>query len=368
MEPIGWTYLCIFMNSHATTDLPTQFERAWPPHSWYGSHLVLAVSGGADSVAMLRAVVAIKQSHGGDGRLYVAHLNHGLRGSEADADEVWMRNLCERLQLPLEIGRSDVAEIAKLQGDGVEAAARGARYEFLTKTAERLGARFVVSAHTADDQVETVLHRIMRGTGIAGLTGIPAKRRLSESVSLVRPLLGVRRGDVIAYLDAIRQDYRTDTTNVDLGLTRNRLRHELLPALREYYNADVDTALLRLAQQASETQQLIADAAAAAAAAGRCVTYEYESADARDSGPRRVQRIQINCRAFESQPSLVIREVCKAAWVEAGWPLQAMGFDQWRQLAELITGQSEASTINLPGGVRAHLSQRVLTLASGGLG
>jgi hypothetical protein len=139
----------------------------------------------------------------------------------------------------------------------------------------------------------------------------------------------------------------------------------LLPALREYFNADVDTALLRLAQQASETHQLIADAAATAA--GCCVTYEYEAvADAQDAGTRRVQRIQINCQLLGGHPSLIIREVCKTAWVEAGWPLQEMGFDQWRQLAELIVGKCEVATINLPSGVRARLSQRVLMLASGG--
>src|SRR6185436_2040927 len=106
----------------------------------------------------------------------------GLRGSTADTDEAWMKALCARLQYPLEVGRVDVAAIAAGQRDGWEAAARSARYDFLTAAAERVGARFVVTAHTANDQVETVLHRILRGTGIDGLSGMARVRPLSASV------------------------------------------------------------------------------------------------------------------------------------------------------------------------------------------
>ncbi|MCI0331970.1 MAG: tRNA lysidine(34) synthetase TilS [Planctomycetes bacterium] len=340
------------------------FGRAWPSRAWCDSHVVLAVSGGADSVAMLRAALAIKERCGGNGRLYVAHLNHGLRGEESDADAEWLKMLCGKLGSPLEIGKTDVSAIADRQGDGWEAAARMARYDFLRHTAEKLGARFVTVAHTADDQVETVLHRILRGAGIAGLRGIPAARPLSASVSIVRPLLTMRRSEVLDYLTAIDQDFRSDVSNADPRWTRNRLRHELLPALREYFNADVDAALLRLAAQAAESQDLIAGLAAKLA--DQCVTHEFAPGQGADDA-RRTFCVRIDVRQLADQPALIVREVCKAAWHEADWPLQAMRFDQWQQLAEIVRCEPALTPLNLPGDVRTRREGNTLILHKGGL-
>ncbi len=312
---------------------------------------------------MLRAALAIKQRCGGNGRLYVAHLNHGLRGEESDADAEWLKMLCGKLGVPLEIGKTDVSAIADRQGDGWEAAARNARYDFLRHSAEQLGARFVAVAHTVDDQVETVLHRILRGTGISGLRGIPAARPLSASVSIVRPLLAMRRSEALDYLTAIDQDFRNDVSNADLRWTRNRLRHELLPALRQYFNADVDSALLRLAAQAAESQDLIVGAAAKLA--DECVTQEFAPAQGAEDG-RRTFGVRIDVRQLAEQPALIVREVCKAAWHEAGWPMQAMGFDQWQQLAEIVRGDLSLAPLNLPGDVRAHREGSILILHKGG--
>ena len=220
--------------------------------------------------------------------------------------------------MPLEIGRCDVATLAADQGDGLEAAARTARYDFLRATAERLGARFVAVAHTADDQIETVLHRLIRGTGVAGLAGMPRVRPLSPTVSLVRPLLGVSRQDVLTYLQQVGQDFRTDASNADSRFTRNRLRHQLLPLLRSEFNADVDAALLRLAHQADESQQLVA--ALAEELFRRAVIVS-------------ASHVEIDCRQLAIEPRLLVREACKLAWNAVGWPLQNMGFDQWQQLA-----------------------------------
>jgi tRNA(Ile)-lysidine synthase len=324
---------------------------AWPAPNWRDSHVVLAVSGGPDSVALLRAVLALKQRDGGPGRLFVVHLHHGLRGAAADEDQAWLEKLCRRWQIPLEVGRADVAAAAVEQGDGCEAAARQARYEFLRATAEKLGARLVAVGHTADDQVETVLHRILRGTGLAGLAGMPGVRPLSPSVTLVRPLLDVRRGDVRRYLEAIGQDYRTDASNADSRYTRNRLRNDLLPAIRAYVNADADQALRRLALQAGEAQLLISDLAAGLAS--RSV------ADYCASPPTIVR---IDCRPLAGQPLLVVREVCKAAWHRAGWPLQAMGFEEWQQLAAVVHADRNPAAINLPGNIQAHREGNLLVL------
>lgn len=330
----------------------SQLERSWPPAAWRDTHIVLGVSAGPDSVAMLRAAVAIKHRAGGSGRLHVAHLNHALRGEDGNDDQLWLDALCRQLEIPLEIGQADVAAIAARQGDGIESAAREARYEFLRHVAERLGARFVATAHTADDQVETVLHRIVRGTGLGGLAGIPCVRALAPSVTLVRPMLGMRRSDVLAYLTALGQDYRTDASNSDLRFTRNRLRNELLPGLRTHYNDDVDAALLRLSAQADEAQQLIDELAAELAS--RCVSMAPG-------------RVRIDRRPLLGQPPLLVREVCKQAWEEAGWPRQAMGFAHWQQLADLVlveSNESHSPTINLPHGIQARRETDAVVLES----
>src|SRR5262249_20572855 len=142
-------------------------------------------------------------------------------------------------------------------------------------TAEQVGARYVATGHTADDQVETVLHHILRGTGIDGLAGIRRTRAISPSVALVRPLLWARRSDVLSYLQALGQEFRIDRSNEDVRFTRNRIRNELLPELRQNFNQNVDDALLRLASQAAEAQQVISEAAGALME--RCVELDDDS-------------------------------------------------------------------------------------------
>jgi tRNA(Ile)-lysidine synthase len=314
------------------------FAEAWPIDEWRDVHVVIAISGGADSIAMLRLAIAVKERVGGAGQLFAAHLNHGIRTDEAAADEAWLRDLCRHLGVPLEVGHAKVRDKADGLGDGIEAAARQARYEFLTQTAERLGARFVAVAHTADDQVETILHRILRGTGVAGLSGMPRHRPLSPTVTLVRPIRDSSRSEVLAYLAAYGQDYRVDVTNADVRYTRNRLRHELLPLLRAHFNSEVDESLLRLALQAEETQALIASLVEPLTT--KCVSSSKTG-------------LEVDCGQLAAEPPILVREVCKAAWSTAGWPLQDMGYHEWQQLAGMVR-RAESAAISFPGGIRAH--------------
>jgi tRNA(Ile)-lysidine synthase len=334
---------------------------AWPIDEWRDTHVVVAVSGGADSLALLRGMYALKKMHGGDGELFVAHLNHKVRGVEADADAAWLSALCERLNLQLCLGTADVNSHSSERGDGFEEAARWARYNFLRQTAETFGARFVATAHTSDDQVETVLHRIVRGTGLAGLSGIRRSRSLSESVTLVRPLLNLSRGQVIKYLSDLGQSYRTDTTNADTDFTRNRIRHELLPNLREQFNSGVDAAVLRLASQATEAEQFVRSTAADL---GRgCVKLEWGRSSGSDSlACSPAARIAIECGMLSKQNALLVREVCKLAWQDANWPLQSMGYREWQMLAAMVAGEASTQTANLPGNVRARREDAVLRL------
>jgi tRNA(Ile)-lysidine synthase len=307
---------------------------------------------------MLRAMLALKADSGGQGNLMVAHFNHGYRGAAADADEAWLAARCRDMELRLVCGRADGENAANDHGDGWEAAARAARYRFLCRTAEDLGARFVAVAHTIDDQVETILHRILRGTGLDGLRGMPRHRPLSPSVTLMRPVLNLSRSEILQYLTDIGQHFCTDETNALTRWTRNRLRHELLPMLRQRYNPGVDQALLRLADQAVEAQQMLTDMAQQLA--DECVSHEViPRIDVRST----VIRLQIDQGRLAHSPRPVVREVCRIAWGRAKWPMQAMGHLQWQQLAELIRGERQ-TPINLPSNVRAMRENGAVILES----
>lgn len=188
-----------------------------------GASVLCALSGGADSVCLLH-LLAQRQ----DITLSAAHFNHCLRGDGSDGDEAFVRALCDRLGIPLTVGRGDVNAFSEENGLSVEEAARVLRYRFLEETAERSGCDLIATAHNAEDNAETVLWNLIRGTGLTGLGGIPPQRG-----KLVRPLLSVSRQDISAYLTQNELPHREDPTNAETVYTRNRLRHQVLPLLRE---------------------------------------------------------------------------------------------------------------------------------------
>jgi tRNA(Ile)-lysidine synthetase-like protein len=234
-----------------------------------GRPVVVGVSGGPDSVALLLALHELSTHGEGPTRTAhlaiapaVAHLNHGLRPGAADEDQAFVENLARKLRLPCEVGRADVRAEAELLGVGIEEAARHARRSFLAGAARRRGARWVALAHHADDRAETVLFHILRGTGVEGLAALGPRAPLlpEEGIEIVRPLIGVPRRLILGYLDSRGQAYREDETNQTNAHTRNRLRHELLPLLKKEFNPQVDDALLRLADQAAAAGDVLADA------------------------------------------------------------------------------------------------------------
>ena len=217
----------------------------WCKHG-LGKAWVLAVSGGGDSVGLLRVLHELSGPLGL--RLSVGHLDHGVRGDEARADAAFVAALAGSLGLPFVLGTWRPTRSGHFEAD-----ARRARYQWLTEVARVHGASVIAVGHTSDDQAETILHRIIRGTGLRGLAGIPSRRVLSSSprLTLVRPLLGVSRHEVRAYLEALRQPFRDDASNADLSRTRARIRHDLLPKLAAEYNPGVSLALARLGSLAA---------------------------------------------------------------------------------------------------------------------
>jgi len=192
-----------------------------------GEKVVVAVSGGADSVALLDILAGLESL---ELELVIAHLNHSLRGAESDADAAFVAGLASRYGLPFELGSADVLALSREWGMSLEEAGRTARYRWLDSVANKHGAEKIAVGHHADDQAETVLMRLLRGAGTTGLAGM----RPLVFGWYARPLLCVDRSEITAYLREKGLPFRNDASNDDTFFLRNRIRHELLPQFRTY--------------------------------------------------------------------------------------------------------------------------------------
>lgn len=228
----------------------------------YGEGVLVAVSGGPDSVALLHLLCGLREESGL--RLEVAHLQHGMRGEEARQDAKFVADITERLALPFHLKDVDLPEMRAERGKGnLEAMAREERYRFFVAVAEERGIQRVATAHTRDDQVETLLMWLLRGSGRRGLGGMPPVHRLISKntalggSSLVRPLIEVSRKEIISYLTTEGVEYRMDQTNLDPGPLRNWIRLHLLPQLRERVGSRLDERLAHLAELLREEEEIL---------------------------------------------------------------------------------------------------------------
>jgi tRNA(Ile)-lysidine synthase len=313
-----------------------------------GSPGIVAVSGGADSVALWRTVLAVRVADAGV--LVLAHINHQLRGDESEADEAFVRSLYAQsvargaAVLQLRVQRLDTRALAA--GDNLESAARRLRYDWLTTVARETGATWVATGHTADDQAETVLHRLLRGTGLRGLAGIPARRELAPGVAVLRPFLQVYRGEVLAYLQSLGQEFCQDSSNVDRQFTRNRLRHELLPLLAKEFNPAIVDVLGRLSEQAAEAQQLIEEQAQRLLSTAEL--------------PRAGGVVVLDARRLAEASALLLREVLRLVWRREGWPLGDLGFDAWERAAAVVRGEAQA--LDVPGEIHLQRFREIVQI------
>ncbi len=220
-----------------------------------GERVGVAVSGGADSVALLRILLELRAELGIV--LVVVHFNHQLRGRASDADEKFVTKLAEHHELEFLAGRADVAGRTNRDKGNLEDVARESRYAFFEKLQSEGHVVEVAVAHTADDQAETVLAHILRGTGLSGLRGIH-----SQTPVVFRPLLGVRRKELRVYLKTLRQTWREDATNRDTKRMRARIRQKLLPLLEKDFNPGAVEHLCQLAELAGEAEDFLVERAA----------------------------------------------------------------------------------------------------------
>jgi tRNA(Ile)-lysidine synthase len=312
---------------------------------------VVAISGGPDSVALLHVLVTLQREQPGN-ILVIAHLNHTLRGEESDADETFVRSLYHRLaaaghsDLRFRSDREDVATYAHKNQLNLENAGREVRYRWLEAVARDEGASTIATGHTADDQAETVLHHILRGTGLRGLRGIAAKRELAPGIHLIRPMLMVPRKRVLEFLQFQGEAFREDSSNLDLSFTRNRIRHELLPFLDQNYNPAIAQVLARLAAEAVPLVERGDEDAARLLAAAEL--------------PRARNLVILDRAVLSAAGPERIRQAVRRVWSREGWSLGDMTFEHWDRLASAVFGKVPA--LEFPGGIRACFRQRVVQL------
>lgn len=211
-----------------------------------GAMVVVAVSGGPDSMALLHLLHRMTGESAMLKGVYAVHINHGLRGVESEEDEEYVREFCDRYHIPLQVERVDVKGYQQASGLGIQEAARYLRYQVMERIAVTMDADVVATAHHADDQIETMLMRLIRGTGPEGLRGIPVKRRQGE-ITIIRPLLSCYKDELEQYCEENEIHPRMDSSNETDKYTRNRLRRRVIPLLREL-NPRVGEAFLQLRQ------------------------------------------------------------------------------------------------------------------------
>jgi tRNA(Ile)-lysidine synthase len=303
---------------------------------------VVAVSGGGDSVGLLRVLHEL--APGAGLRLSVAHLDHGVRGEAARADAALAAELAGALGLPFDAGQWRPERAGHFEAD-----ARRARYAWLAAVARARGAAVVAVGHTRDDQAETILHRILRGTGPHGLAGMPRIRTLpgEPPVHLVRPLLEVSRGAIREYLAELGQPFLEDETNADPARTRARIRLDLLPKLAVEYNPNVAEALVRLG--------------ALAASARRAFEADVRQLEAAAIITQSADCVVLKHGFLRSVPPFLRAEVLRRVWRRAGWPEGGMSARRWRRLAALVQ-REEVPRVEIGAGVAASTEKNLLVL------
>ncbi len=215
-----------------------------------GDKILVALSGGADSVALLLILNEFKNDF--DLSLEALHVNHMIRSDDADRDEKFCKDFCDKLNIPITIIREDIPALAEKEKKGLEETARNFRYKVFNEIADKKGINKIAVAHHADDQVETLLFRIFRGTGRSGFIGIPIQRDI-----IIRPLLQVAKKDILEFLEEEKVNYCYDYSNEDNNYTRNYIRNSLLKDIRKNINSSVDSNLLNLADTILEEDRFL---------------------------------------------------------------------------------------------------------------
>jgi len=313
--------------------LVQKIQRSLESLNYANSHILIGVSGGADSIALLHALATLPKSssfivHHSSFSLSVAHLNHGIRAEAAD-DARFVEDVCRKSRIPFYTATADIPGISAATGTSLEMAARDARYKFFADTAADIGAAAVATAHTQDDQAETLLLKLCRGAGSAGLDGIAAKTEIN-GLMVIRPMLSVSRAEVENFLNENRISRVEDATNADKKFKRNRIRHDILPRLKQHLNPRIKEALARTAAIMSEDN----------------IFMEQQAEMALESAINNTSR-DLAVKALQNAPAAIRRRMLRQWLISNGITSQQMRFDVIEHIVQIITAAKGSGAVTI---------------------
>ncbi len=309
------------------------------------ARLLVAVSGGPDSMALLWLLAKIRRQQ--NLSLSVAHVNHGILAKQAKAHEKIVRNFCEKLDLPFFCLRVHLPAMAKKMKRSLEDAGRVVRYRFFSETAKKIKADAIVTAHTLDDQAETMLMRLLRGAGPRGLSGIASKRK-EGGVWVIRPLLKSKKSDLLLMLKEQKVPFALDRSNKNRQFLRNKIRHDLLPLLRKKFNPRIDESLLCLQAILSQTHDLVEMLAAG----------HYR----RSLAKRSASAIQLKMKSLRDLHPALQREVLLCAILDLKGNLTRINADPLLDLTARLQKGGGAGEMHLARSLRLCWNEKFLTL------
>lgn len=323
----------------------------WPLQQWKESRVIIAVSGGADSMALLDAIW--RQSPTKE-NLYVFHCNHRQRGDESDADASFVQEQSALREIPCFVARLTDEECLHHSEDQL----RRYRYQYLREFACQTNASWIALGHNADDNIETYLHRLVRGSGTRGLSGIPLQRSFVQSpshdVKLIRPLLTVYRCTIMSWLQTHGVPYRNDSSNSDSQYTRNKIRNELVPVLNFIAGPDWKERMTRLIESNSSEHERINSQAEKLLASSIWAKQPDGS----------IEMMVADVITLEWP---VLREFFVGLWHRQNWPLREMSKKHWRHIEELLlksTKNPHPMRVDLPGHLRLEIRRGKLRIMS----
>ncbi len=297
--------------------------------------ILLAVSGGADSIALLYALCSLRENSIIKNELFCAHINHLLRGTESDSDEQFAVRQADILKLPITTEKIDVRNFAKQNKLSIETAARQLRIKALIEIARENKCSLIATAHQADDNAETVIHNIIRGTGLRGLTGVWPKRNFEKGISFVRPMLCVTRAQITDYLEQRNLKWQIDKTNQDLRFRRNYIRHLLLPQFQKNSDSSLVEQLSGLCQSARKLYNSV------------CSIAERLMCQAADVGRN---RLKLDLKIFSAQHPEVQTEMLRRSLSRLGSGEKDLNRYHYEKILQLARKNVSNKAMLLPGG------------------
>ncbi len=307
-----------------------------------GDKVLVAVSGGPDSVCLLLALYSLGKELGV--KVLCAHLNHQLRGAESNKDEAYVIKLSDKLNIPILVESRDVEVFAKKNKFSIEQAARELRYDFLLGAAKEVGANKIATGHTRDDQAETVLMRLLRGAGLKGLRAIPPVRKLSSNVHIIRPLIDVSKKEITSFLRRRNIKSRLDSTNKKDIFLRNKIRHNLIPYLEKHYSLKIKDILARTANNLDGDYSYLMK--------------QQRRIFKKISSVKNNKNVTLPIKDLRTLDIALKRGVIRLAIEAVKGDLKNIDYRHWNEIEDLILKRKAKSEVHLPGGINVVKKER----------